>query len=112
MRLTRPVHTPNSGRRRLSQVASIGATVVLVASGVLCLSAGCGGGSSPGASYAEYDCGGRIGKIIRDDCSKNAIKYDGTIFGSSVNTPVAGGSVSYRETATREASELVQLLNQ
>jgi hypothetical protein len=80
--------------------------------------AACGGpnGSGPqapaGEVYSEYTCPDPIGKIVREDCSKSQLKYDGKSFEGSVNAMGVGASASYKESAVREADALVALLKE
>lgn len=76
----------------------------------------CGGTLAPGgqtkADYQEYTCPDPIGKIVREDCSKSALQYQGTSFEGSVGASGIGASASYRQNAIREADSLVQLLKE
>ncbi|MCS6902070.1 MAG: hypothetical protein RMJ98_21505, partial [Myxococcales bacterium] len=50
---------------------------------------GCGGGQTAaphtsGDGYSEYTCPEPIGKIVREDCSKSQLKYEGRSFEGSV----------------------------
>lgn len=64
----------------------------------------------PDAQYAEYVCPAPIGKIIREDCSKISISYDGQSFSASVGVKGVGATAEYEKTAIREADSLIQLL--
>lgn len=86
---------------------------------VLLQALACGGGApGPGAQapagdgYSEYTCPDPIGKIVREDCSKSQLKYDGKSFEGSVNAMGVGVSASYKESAVREADALVALLKE
>ncbi|MFO0568520.1 MAG: hypothetical protein U0263_22855 [Polyangiaceae bacterium] len=74
----------------------------------------CAGGShgpsDPG--YAEYDCPPPIGKIVREDCSRSALRYEGTSFSGSVGVGSVGASAAYSEKAIREADALVAMLKE
>jgi len=67
-------------------------------------------GPRPDAQYAEYVCPAPIGKIIREDCSKISISYDGQSFSASVGVKGVGATAEYEKTAIREADSLIQLL--
>lgn len=60
--------------------------------------------------YAEYTCPDPIGKIIRDDCSKLALSYEGQNFSGSVGVKGVGAAAEYEKTAIREADSLIQML--
>lgn len=73
------------------------------------------GGCSPPAptktsGYHEYDCGPPVGKIIREDCSQIALKYDGVTVGGSLSVAGTGVSGNYREQATRDADSMIQMM--
>lgn len=76
----------------------------------------CGNGAAPavpvGDGYSEYTCPDPIGKIVREDCSKSQLKYDGKSFEGSVNAMGVGASASYKESAVREADALVAMLKE
>lgn len=82
----------------------------------LWLVAACGGGAAApkpdGDGYSEYTCPEPIGKIVREDCSKSQLKYDGKSFEGSVGAMGVGASGSYKESAVREADALVALLKE
>jgi hypothetical protein len=63
-------------------------------------------------NYAEYVCPDPIGKIIREDCSKIPIDYDGQRFAGSVGVKGIGATAEYERTAIREADSLIQLLKE
>ncbi len=94
-----------------------GVAAALVCVGVAGLVA-CGGGAggpgptSKGQDYQEYECPAPIGKIVREDCSRSALQYEGQSFEGSVGAAGVGASASYRETAIRQAADLVQLLKE
>jgi len=67
-------------------------------------------GPRPDAQYAEYVCPAPIGKIIREDCSKISLSYDGQSFSASVGVKGVGATAEYEKTAIREADSLIQLL--
>lgn len=76
----------------------------------------CGGGApgpkADGDGYSEYTCPEPIGKIVREDCSKSQLKYDGKSFEGSVGAMGVGASASYKESAVREADALVAMLKE
>jgi hypothetical protein len=77
--------------------------------------AACGGAQGRGSSsqaYEEYQCPPPIGQIVREDCSKQALKYDGAAFQGSVGIGQIGASGAYRDQAIREADGLVQMLKE
>jgi hypothetical protein len=75
---------------------------------------GCGGGTraSVGNGYEEYVCPDPIGKIVREDCSRSALQYQGADFRGSVGAAGIGASASYKENAIREADSLVAMLKE
>lgn len=93
----------------MTSATKMGVSVLVVASAAF---AACGGAQNPNSGYSRFDCGGEIGTIVREDCSQSAIKYDGKVFEGSLNTPVGGASAKASDVAVRQASELVQVLNQ
>jgi hypothetical protein len=88
---------------------------VSMACGALLIAA-CGGAGAPGArsgnDYQEYECPAPIGKIVREDCSRSALQYQGASFQGSVGAAGIGASASYREGAIREADSLVAMLKE
>lgn len=71
-----------------------------------------GGATSAGNGYEEYVCPDPIGRIVREDCSKIALKYEGHDVQGSVGVGAFGASGSYKEQAIREADQLVQVLKE
>jgi len=65
-----------------------------------------------GNGYQEYECPSPIGKIVREDCSRTALRYEGTSFSASVGAAGVGASGTYKETAVREADGLVAMLKE
>lgn len=80
------------------------------------LAVACGSTRSPAGSagngYQEYDCPAPVGKIVREDCSRSALRYDGAQFSGSVGAGGVGASASYRDSAVREANDLVSMLKE
>lgn len=79
----------------------------------LCLASACA--SAPGRSgsaYEDYECPAPIGKIVREDCSRSALRYDGVDFHGSVGIQGVGASASYKEQAIRQADALVSMLKE
>jgi hypothetical protein len=76
---------------------------------VTVLTAGC---SSHPSSYEEYPCPPPIGQIVREDCSKIALSYDGAAVEgkAGVGTFSVGGS--YKDQAIREADNLIKVLKE
>ncbi len=78
--------------------------------------AACAGGITHGGyvgnAYQEYECPTPIGKIVREDCSRLALQYDGASFQGSVGVSGVGASASYKEHAVREADSLVAMLKE
>src|SRR5262245_4227592 len=78
--------------------------------------AACDGSPGPqGASndtYQEYTCPDPIGKIVREDCSRIALAYDGDNVQGSVGVANMGASGSYKREAIRQADQLVQVLKE
>jgi len=64
------------------------------------------------AEYEEYECPAPIGKIVREDCTKSALQYQGESFEGSVGAMGVGASASYKQSAIREADALVQMLKE
>lgn len=88
---------------------------VAVGVGALVAFGACGGAPAPksdGAGYTEYTCPDPIGKIVREDCSKSQLKYDGKSFEGSVGAMGVGASATYKESAVREADALVSMLKE
>ncbi len=94
--------------RFLHLVSSITPLAALTSASLL---AACGpngnGGRTGGDEYHEYTCPPPIGKIVREDCSKSALQYDGVKFAGSAGVANAGVKGSYEESATRQADELI-----
>lgn len=78
--------------------------------------AACGGSGAPaatsGSGYEEYTCPDPIGKIVREDCSRVGLRYDGESFEGSVGVGGVGASASYKQTAIRQADALIELLKE
>lgn len=68
--------------------------------------------TTPSSRYSEYRCPAPIGPIVREDCTTQALRYEGTSFSASVGVGGVGAQGSYTERATREADALVQLLKE
>lgn len=90
--------------RRLHLLGFIGAALVACGGG--------GPGARQGNGYQEYECPQPVGKIVREDCARSALQYDGATFGGSVTAGGIGASASYKETAIREADALVAMLKE
>jgi hypothetical protein len=92
-----------------NSVLAIGPIAVL-------LLAACGGSGGPvansGSGYEEYTCPDPIGKIVREDCSRVGLRYDGESFEGSVGAAGVGASASYKQTAIRQADALIELLKE
>jgi hypothetical protein len=90
--------------------------VVVAALAAAFVTSGCGGSGAPatnsGSGYEEYTCPDPIGKIVREDCSRVGLRYDGESFEGSVGVGGVGASASYKETAIRQADSLIQLLKE
>lgn len=83
--------------------------------GCLLLVVACGGpdpSRSGGVGYQEYECPAPIGRIVREDCSRSALQYEGTNFSGSVGAAGFGASASYKEDAIRQADALVAMLKE
>jgi hypothetical protein len=80
------------------------------------LAAACGGGDSgaksAGAGYEEYECPAPVGRIVREECSKIALRYEGENVEASAGVGSLGASASYKQEAIREADQLVQMLKE
>src|SRR3974390_1291264 len=77
------------------------------------LVAACGASTpSTGNGYQEYECPAPIGRIVREDCSRSALRYEGTTFQGSVGIQGVGASASYKDEAIRQADALVSLLKE
>jgi hypothetical protein len=63
-------------------------------------------------TYQEYTCPEPIGKIVREDCSRIALSYEGDNVEGSVGVGNLGASGSYKREAIREADQLVQVLKE
>lgn len=63
-------------------------------------------------TYQEYTCPDPIGKIVREDCSRIALSYEGDNVEGSVGVGNIGASGSYKREAIREADQLVQVLKE
>ena len=63
-------------------------------------------------TYQEYTCPDPIGKIVREDCSRIALSYEGDNVEGSVGVGNLGASGSYKREAIREADQLVQVLKE
>ncbi len=69
--------------------------------------------ASAPSTYQEYECPLPIGKIVREDCSAIALRYDGVSFETSAGVGgVAEASTSYKERAVRQADSLVAMLKE
>lgn len=86
-----------------STIAALTAVSVLSA----CGPSNPNGRSGSNGEYQEYSCPPPIGKIVREDCSKSALQYDGVKFAGSAGVANAGVKGSYEESATRQADELI-----
>lgn len=94
--------------RKLAAVAALG--IFAVVSGSAC--SGGGPQTTQAGGYTEYECPPPIGKIVREDCTKSAIQYQGESFEGSVGAVGVGASASYKQSAIREADALVQMLKE
>jgi hypothetical protein len=83
--------------------------------GTVVVAAACGGGA-PGANsgngYQEYECPAPVGKIVREECSRSALRYEGATFQGSVGIHGVGASASYKDEAIRQADALVSMLKE
>jgi hypothetical protein len=71
-----------------------------------------GAQSTSNDTYQEYTCPDPIGKIVREDCSRIALSYEGDNVEGSVGVGSIGASGSYKREAIREADQLVQVLKE
>lgn len=95
-------------RSILRGLAALTAIVAVTAA-----AASCGGSSTRGGGYEEYECPQPVGAIVREDCAQTALRYDGVEFSGSVGVAgVAEGSATYKETALRQADRLVAMLKE
>lgn len=62
--------------------------------------------------YQEYECPAPIGRIVREDCSRSELRYDGTETSAKVSVGSAGAEGSYREKALREADDVIAALKE
>jgi hypothetical protein len=86
---------------------------VVLFSAVLSACAASGGTqSTSNETYQEYTCPDPIGKIVREDCSRIALSYEGDNVEGSVGVGSIGASGSYKREAIREADQLVQVLKE
>ncbi|WP_437293998.1 tectonin domain-containing protein [Sorangium sp. So ce426] len=76
--------------------------------------ASCGGAEGPriGGGYQEYECPAPVGKIVREDCSQVALRYEGASFKGTVGAGPVSAEASYKQTAIREADALVAMLKE
>ncbi|HEX9622024.1 MAG TPA: hypothetical protein VF989_17880 [Polyangiaceae bacterium] len=77
-----------------------------------CACASSAGPATTGDVYQEYECPAPIGNIVREDCSRIALKYEGESVEGSVGVGSVGASASYKQQALREADQLVQVLKE
>lgn len=68
--------------------------------------------STSNDTYQEYTCPDPIGKIVREDCSRIALSYEGDNVEGSVGVGSIGASGTYKREAIREADQLVQVLKE
>jgi len=80
--------------------------------GVAVMPACASGPGRSGNGYQEYECPPPIGKIVREDCSRSALQYEGTSFQASAGAAGIGASASYKEDAIRQADALVSMLKE
>jgi len=64
------------------------------------------------AGYQEYECSAPIGKIVREDCSKVALRYEGVSISGDLGVGPVEASGSFTEQALRQADDLVALLKE
>jgi len=106
------IRTPPAVQRcsfdRMGRLLAAGVGTVVVA-------AACGGGvpgAGSGNGYQEYECPAPVGKIVREDCSRSALRYEGATFEGSVGIHGVGASASYKDEAIRQADALVSMLKE
>ena len=87
--------------------------LALLASTSLAVGASCGPAApQPSPQYEVFECPAPIGKIVREDCSRSSLRWDGVQVGGHVGVgPVAAGA-SYKDAAIREADDLMAMLKE
>jgi hypothetical protein len=99
---------PAASRSVIRGLAALITTLV-----VSVTAASCGGSSTRGGGYEEYECPQPVGQIVREDCAQTALRYDGIEFSGSASVAgVAEGTASYKDSALRQADRLVAMLKE
>jgi hypothetical protein len=91
-------------KRSLSAIALAAACVVPL------LGASCS--PTPQSQYEVFECPSPIGRIVREDCSRSSLRWDGVQAEAKVGAAGFSAGGSYKDQAIREADDLVALLKE
>jgi hypothetical protein len=78
----------------------------------LLVASGCGPSPTPASQYEVFECPAPIGKIVREDCSRSSLRWDGVQAGGGVGVGPVQAGASYKDTAIREADDLMAMLKE